>query len=82
MGRKKLHKNSMMGFLVGYESGNIYCIYHPAMKEFKVSWDVIFSEKQFFDIRRIEMSDLEIDGDKESEMEDGGIQSAASEAGQ
>lgn len=52
-GRKKLHKKSMMGFLVGYQSGGIYRIYHPGTKEFKISRDVIFSEKQFFDSRKV-----------------------------
>src|SRR5438876_10263461 len=52
-GRKKLDKKSMMGFLVGYESGNIYRIYHPATTEFKVSRDVIFAEKQFFGLRHV-----------------------------
>jgi hypothetical protein len=41
----------MIGFLVGYESGNIYRIYHPMKKKFKVSRDVIFSETQFFNMR-------------------------------
>src|ERR1700689_971397 len=56
-GRKKLDKKSMIGFLVGYESGNIYCIYPPVTKEFKVSRDVIFSEKQFFDARHVASKD-------------------------
>jgi hypothetical protein len=43
----------MIGFLVGYESGNIYHIYHPKTKEFKVSHDVIFSENQFFGSRHV-----------------------------
>ena len=58
-GRKKLGKKSMMGFLVGYESGNIYRIYHPVTKEIKVSRDVIFSENEFFDVRpRVSRSPL------------------------
>jgi len=52
-GRKKLHKKSMMGFLVGYQPGKIYGIYHPGTKEFKISRDVIFSENQFFDTREV-----------------------------
>ena len=52
-GRKKLHKKSMMGFLVGYEPGGIYRIYHPGTKEFKVSRDVFFSESQFFGTREV-----------------------------
>jgi hypothetical protein len=43
----------MVGFLVGYESGNICRIYHPKTKEFKVSRDVIFSENQFFGSRLV-----------------------------
>src|SRR5579859_7203849 len=35
-GRKKFHKKSMVGFLVGYEPGKIYRIYHPGSKQFKV----------------------------------------------
>jgi transposase InsO family protein len=50
-GRKKFHKKSMMGFLVGYQPGGIYRIYHPGTKEFKVSRDVFFSESQFFNTR-------------------------------
>jgi hypothetical protein len=50
-GRKKWHKKSMMGFLVGYQPGEIYRIYHPGTKEFKVSRDVFFSETQFFNTR-------------------------------
>src|SRR5438477_4171093 len=52
-GRKKLHKKSMMGFLIGYQPGEIYRIYHPGTKEFKVSRDVIFSESQFFNTREV-----------------------------
>jgi len=52
-GRKKLHKKSMMGFLVEYQPGGIYRIYHPGTKEFKVSRDVVFSENQFFDTREV-----------------------------
>jgi len=53
MGHKKFHKKSMVGFLVGYEPGKIYRIYHPGSKQFKVSRDVIFSEHQFFNTRRV-----------------------------
>ena len=70
-GRKKLHKKSMIGFLVGYQGSNIYRIYHLASKEFKVSRDVIFSEKEFFDMRRVVKSDLE-----DKDMEDGETPSA------
>src|SRR5579859_5667748 len=52
-GRKKFHKKSMVGFLVGYEPGKIYRIYHPGSKQFKVSRDVVFSEHQFFDTRHV-----------------------------
>src|SRR5579862_5789302 len=52
-GRRKLDKKSRIGYLVGYESGNIYRIYHPATKEFKVSRDVKFSEVEFFGIRQV-----------------------------
>jgi hypothetical protein len=58
-GRKKLDKKSMIGFLVGYESGNIYRIYHPGTQEFKVSRDVVFSETQFFNTRHVENKDTE-----------------------
>ena len=40
----------MAGFLVGYESKNIYGIYHSDTKEFKILPNVIFSENQFFNI--------------------------------
>jgi hypothetical protein len=43
----------MMGFLVGYQPGKIYRIYHPGTKEFKILRDVIFSENQFFDTREV-----------------------------
>ena len=56
-GRKKLDKKSMVGFLVGYQSGNIYRIYHPSTNKVKVSRDVIFSESQFFNERHIEYKD-------------------------
>jgi hypothetical protein len=65
-GRKKPDKKSMIGFLVGYESGNIYCIYHPTTKEFKVSRDVIFSENQFFGSRHMTSID---ERDHRSELE-------------
>src|SRR5213075_44730 len=64
----------MIGYLVGYQGGNIYRIYHPASKEFKVSRDVIFSEKEFFDMRRVVKSDLE-----DKDMEDGETPSACDE---
>ena len=47
----------MGGFLVGYESRNIYHIYYLDTKEFKISRDVIFSENQFFNIRHVESED-------------------------
>src|SRR5436190_16552565 len=52
-GRKKLHKKSMLGYLVGYDSTGIYCIYHPNTKTIKVSRDVIFSEDEFFVVQRV-----------------------------
>ena len=67
----------MAGFLVGYESKNIYRIYHPDTKEFKISQDVIFSENQFFNIRHVESEDqrLELDGRAAEENEmDGDVQ--------
>ena len=42
-----------MGFLIGYQPGGIYRIYHPGTKEFKVSRDVFFSESQFFNTREV-----------------------------
>jgi hypothetical protein len=65
-GRKKLDKKSMIGFLVGYESGNIYRIYHPTTKEFKVLCDVVFSENQFFGLRHVTSTDKR---DHRSELE-------------
>jgi len=60
----------MAGFLVGYESGNIYRIYHPDTKEFKVSRDVIFSENKFFNARQKDQgSELEGTDTGENEME-------------
>jgi hypothetical protein len=52
-GRKKWHKKSMTGFLVGYEMGGFYRIYHPVSKEVKVSRDVVFDETQFFNMREV-----------------------------
>ena len=52
VGRKKLDKKSMIGFLVGYEAGNIYRIYHPKTRAFKVSRDVKFSENVFIGTKR------------------------------
>jgi Reverse transcriptase (RNA-dependent DNA polymerase)/Integrase core domain len=77
-GRKKLHKKSMLGYLVGYDSTEIYRIYHPKTKTIKVSRDVVFSEDEFFGIRRVNNSneilptdnidDNDVDGsDSESE---------------
>src|SRR5579862_9604022 len=67
MGRRKLDKKSRIGYLVGYESGNIYRIYHPATKEFKISRDVKFSEVEFFGIRQVtQQSDLKSDMDTTS----------------
>ena len=75
----------MAGFLVEYESGNIYRIYHPDTKEFKVSRDVIFSENQFFPHRRFESEEqrLELDGRdaKENEM-DGDVQIDETQVGE
>jgi len=69
-GRKKLDKKSMAGFLVGYESGNIYRIYHPTTKEFKVSRDVIFCENEFFNARQKDQGlDLEGMDAGENEMD-------------
>ena len=71
-GRKKLHKKSMMGFLVGYQPGKIYRIYHPGTKEFKISRDVIFSENQFFNTRQVigKVEDiLPIDDNAEEEID-------------
>ena len=56
-GRKKLDKKSMAGFLVGYQPGNIYRIYHPSTNKVKVSRDVIFSESQFFNEQHNEYKD-------------------------
>jgi hypothetical protein len=47
----------MIGFLVGYKSGNIYHIYYLKMKEFKVSRDVIFSENQLFELKHVTNKD-------------------------
>src|SRR5579859_7253522 len=68
-GRKKFHKKSMVGFLVGYEPGKIYRIYHPGSKQFKVSRDVVFSEHQFFDTRHVmgEVEDILPIGDNNIE---------------
>jgi len=64
----------MAGFLVEYKSGNIYRIYHPDTKEFKILRDVIFSENEFLDIQQKHRG-LELDGRdaRENEM-DGDIQ--------
>jgi hypothetical protein len=43
----------MIRFLVGYEHGNIYCIYYPRINEVKVSQDVMFSENEFFNVRHV-----------------------------
>ena len=56
-GRKKFQKGfkSMEGYLVGYElpGGVNYRLYHPGTKEFKVSRDVIFDEKEYFNVRNV-----------------------------
>jgi len=57
-GRKKLDKKSMVGFLVGYESRNIYRIYHHTTKEFKVSRNVIFAENKFIGMRHVRSKDI------------------------
>ena len=79
-GRTKLDKKSMAGFLVGYESKNIYRIYYPDTKEFKILWDVIFSENQFSNLRHAESEDqqLELNGrDAEENEMDGDVQASA-----
>jgi hypothetical protein len=48
----------MIGFLVGYEPGDVYCVYHPTSKDFKITRDAIFSEGEFFDERRVTRSKL------------------------
>jgi transposase InsO family protein len=55
-GRKKFHKKSMLGYLVGYEKGDFYRIYHPTSKAFKISRDTIFDESQFFNTRDVKGS--------------------------
>src|SRR5205814_5335400 len=68
-GRKKLHKKSMIGYLVGYDSTGIYRIYHPSTKTIKVSRDVIFSEDKFFGVRQVNTDKdniLPIDGDADN----------------
>src|SRR5579871_5664138 len=50
--RKKLQRKSMKGYLVGYEAGSLYRIYHPETKEIKVSRDVIFVEDEFMNVRK------------------------------
>ena len=49
----------MEGFLVGYEllGGTKYRIYYTETKTFKVSRDVIFSENEFFSMRRVGKSE-------------------------
>jgi hypothetical protein len=82
-GRKKLDKKSMIGFLVGYESGNIYHIYHPWTKEFKVSQDVIFLEKQHFNTKHVkdtETHDLNYDGTLTWDESDASDAAASSDA--
>ena len=78
-GRRKFQKNfkSLEGFLVGYElpGGVNYRIYHPKTKTFKVSRDVIFDEREFFNSRHVGSEEIfpptennaEDDADGESE---------------
>src|SRR5271170_3723196 len=52
----------MEGYLVGYElpGGVNYRIYHPGTKEFKVSQDVFFDKREFFNSRHVAVYSLEI----------------------
>ena len=45
----------MEGYVVGYElpGGINYRIYHPGTKGFKVSRDVFFDEREFFNSRHV-----------------------------
>jgi transposase InsO family protein len=69
-GRKKLHKKSMLGYLVGYDSTGIYRIYHPKTKKIKVSRDVVFSENVFFGVRRVNNSDEILSTDNDVDVPD------------
>ena len=64
-GRKKLHRKSMKGYLVGYESTGIYRIYHPQTKTIKVSRDVLFCEDEFINVRRPKPTNTLVKNDSE-----------------
>src|SRR5436190_21833801 len=73
-GHKKLHKKSMLGYLVRYDSTGIYRIYHPSTKKIKVSRDVIFSEDEFLGVRQVNISDKDILS-SENDVDDSGSES-------
>src|SRR5205814_7518412 len=75
IGHKKLHKKSMLGYLVRYFSMGIYHIYHPSTKKIKVSRDVIFSEDEFIGLRRVNNSDKDILS-SENDVDDSGSESS------
>src|SRR5438552_18651898 len=80
-GRKKLHKKSMRGYLVGYDSTGIYRIYHPGTMTLKVSRDVIFSEDEFFGICQVNVDSNNIFPSEDSEnilRSDNGIDDSSS----
>jgi transposase InsO family protein len=82
-GRKKFQKDfkSMEGYLVGYElpGGVNYRIYHPGTKEFKVSRDVLFDEREFFGTRHVAGYSEEILPSAENSAEDNADQEAEHE---
>jgi hypothetical protein len=45
----KMHARAEIGYLIGYQSTNIYKIWIPATNEVRSSRDVLFDEESFFD---------------------------------
>ena len=55
--RQKLQPKAHIGFLVGYESTNIYRIWIPHKKKVISARDVLFDEEEFYDGKPIRFSD-------------------------
>jgi hypothetical protein len=45
----KMHARAEIGYLVGYQSSNIYKIWIPHLNQIRCSRDVLFDEQSFFD---------------------------------
>jgi hypothetical protein len=56
--RQKLQPKAHIGFLIGYESTNIYRIWIPHKKKVISARDVLFDEEEFYDGKPIRFTDI------------------------